>query len=580
MIYDLLTTPHYRGGLGISEGLLDVAGMRAAGDTLFAEGLGLSMVLDTSASGWDVLRDIMTHIDAVLFTDPSTGLLTLKLIRFDYDPDELLVLDPSNCRLTGFTRPTWDEVRTDVTVSYRDRADGFRVRQVQFHELAVFEVRSGQASPEEVELHGISTATNAQKAAARAGVALCYPWASLALEVNRVGWSLRPGSVAKLNWPPLGISGMVIRIARIQSGTLVDGRMPIEAVEDLFAVSWTAYTPPPPSGWVDPATFLDQLEDVAAVHAPYESVKSMNPPPDVISRALVMGAHGDGVTLGYNLYVRRTDGTWPPGVPVATLTPSGLLASAVTKSQISIQVDDGPDTAVLADVSDADFAAGKNLLWIDDEFIAFKTVTRIAGGFTLNACVRGCIDTVPQDHAAGARVWFVSYGAGIANLNTPIYPEIEKDNYLRFQAFNSWTKIDFALAPERILSVSPPFRATRPYAPANVRFNGSAFPASITGELTVSWAHRNRLAPWSYADAGITAGAEPGTSYTVKVYGELGTLVHTEAGLTGTSWTYPEATEIAESGLGRLNNHLRVQIFSVRGGDSCWRTFEWEFDRV
>jgi hypothetical protein len=45
---------------------------------------------------------------------------------------------------------------------------------------------------------------------------------------------------------------MVIRIGHVGSGTLVDGRMPLEALEDLFAVGWTAYTPPPPSGWVDP----------------------------------------------------------------------------------------------------------------------------------------------------------------------------------------------------------------------------------------------------------------------------------------------------------------------------------------
>jgi hypothetical protein len=68
---------------------------------------------------------------------------------------------------------------------------------------------------------------------------------------------------------------------------------------------------------------------------------------------------------------------------------------------------------------------------------------------------------------------------------------------------------------------------------------GASYPASISGELTVSWSHRNRLGTWSYADSGATPSAEPGTEYDVLVYGELGTLVHTEAGLTGTSWTYP-----------------------------------------
>jgi hypothetical protein len=106
--------------------------------------------------------------------------------------------------------------------------------------------------------------------------------------------------------------------------------------------------------------------------------------------------------------------------------------------------------------------------------------------------------------------------------------------------------------------------------------------ASITGELTVSWAHRNRLGTWSYTDSGVTAEAGPGTEYDVLVYGELGTLVHTETGLTGMPWTYLEADEIAESGLGRLNNHLRVVIRTYGAGRAhvADREIEWEFDRM
>jgi len=63
---------------------------------------------------------------------------------------------------------------------------------------------------------------------------------------------------------------------------------------------------------------------------------------------------------------------------------------------------------------------------------------------------------------------------------------------------------------------------------------------------------------------------------------ELGTLVHTETGLTGTSWTYLETDEIAESGLGRLNNHLRVVIrtWGASREHQAMREIEWEFNRV
>jgi hypothetical protein len=79
-----------------------------------------------------------------------------------------------------------------------------------------------------------------------------------------------------------------------------------------------------------------------------------------------------------------------------------------------------------------------------------------------------------------------------------------------------------------------------------------------------------------------TTCAEPGTEYDVLVYGELGTLIHTETGLTGTSWTYPAADEIAESGIGRPNTPLRVVIktWGVARTHQAMRKIEWEVDRL
>lgn len=89
----------------------------------------------------------------------------------------------------------------------------------------------------------------------------------------------------------------------------------------------------------------------------------------------------------------------------------------------------------------------------------------------------------------------------------------------------------------------------------------------------MSWAHRSRVLQTAYLvtqdDASI--GPEPGTTYTVRVYGETGTLRHTEMGLTGTSWTYPLEDEIAASGLGRPNEKMTVKVESVRDGHPNWQ---------
>ena len=83
-------------------------------------------------------------------------------------------------------------------------------------------------------------------------------------------------------------------------------------------------------------------------------------------------------------------------------------------------------------------------------------------------------------------------------------------------------------------------------------------------------------------NSGKTTAPETGTEYDILVYGEIDTLVHTESGLTGTAWTYSAGQEIAESGLGRLNDHLRVVIRTSGAGRTheANRKVEWEFDRA
>jgi hypothetical protein len=200
---------------------------------------------------------------------------------------------------------------------------------------------------------------------------------------------------------------------------------------------------------------------------------------------------------------------------------------------------------------------------------------------TLQIVARGCLDTAPTAFPAGTRVWFMSYGSEIVNIRGPVPPVTDVYNDIRFQAYNNQSEYTFESCPTSQVVATTPARSAKVYCPTDVRFNGESYPASISGELTVSWSHRNRLGTWSYAESGKTTAAEPGTEYDIEVYGELDTLVHTESGLTGTSWTYLEADEIAESGLERLNNHLRVIIrtFGASRTHVAIREIQWEFDR-
>jgi hypothetical protein len=139
----------------------------------------------------------------------------------------------------------------------------------------------------------------------------------------------------------------------------------------------------------------------------------------------------------------------------------------------------------------------------------------------------------------------------------------------------------FASCVNSMVAATTPARSEKVYCPTDVRFNGQSYPPSITGELAVSWSHRNRLGTWSYVNSGKTTAPEADTEYDILIYGEIDTLVHTQSGLTGTSWTYSAGQEIAESGLGRLNNHLRVVIrtYGAERAHEAIREIAWELDR-
>jgi hypothetical protein len=583
MIFDLLTSAQGKNGLGGAPGLIDTVALRAAGQTLQTEGMGLSMLVTSRTTARELLLDIFAHIDAVGYVDPRSGLFKVELVRPGYDPGTLPALDESNCTVRSFSRPAWSETRNWLTATFISREENFSRGQVQHIEQASVHAQAGRVYRKEASLEGFSNAANAQQALGRLARALSYPLATMEIVADRTAWDFRPGTPFVLDWPPLGISGMVCRVMEMRPGTLTDGKIVIDAAEDVFGLDHTGYTPPPDTAWEDPVGDAPALTDSATTGAPYPAVEGLSTGE---ARGVVMASRGlDTVTLGYEVQA-KVGGNFGPSTEINVFTPSGLLEADIGEDAVQLGVLDGPDTEFIESVSQSDFARGVNVAWIQtaggaDEFIAFQTVTVGVGKITLSGLARGCIDTVPRAFAAGTRVWFISYGSGgPIGVETPSPPAIAATAEVRFMPFNNQYSADSGLSAVKSFTSTRPERSELPYPATQVKFNTLNYPDEISGELTVSWEHRNRLDTWSYAASGYTNLPEDGVTYTVKVWGELGTLVHTETGITSNTWTYDEATEIAESGLGRLNDHLEVEVITIRGVDQGRFSVVWEFDRV
>ena len=242
IIYDALTNPDWGGG--VPTFAIDSASFNAVAVTLATEGLGMSVILDSPKDIGSFVGEILRHVDGVLYTDATTGLLALKLARDDYTTASLPLIDETNADEVKMTRPSWAQTRNVVKVRYTDRDDDWTVGLAQAHDLANLITRGNEVSMEEISFEGLSNLTDAETVATRVLRVLSRPYASFEIAVNRELWSTRPGAVCRLTWASLGITDMPIRIVGVNAGTLEDGTITLDAVEDVYGKPWSSYTPP------------------------------------------------------------------------------------------------------------------------------------------------------------------------------------------------------------------------------------------------------------------------------------------------------------------------------------------------
>ena len=105
-------------------------------------------------------------------------------------------------------------------------------------------------------------------------------------------------------------------------------------------------------------------------------------------------------------------------------------------------------------------------------------------------------------------------------------------------------------------------------------------PAVVAGDLTVTWARRDRTQQIAYLvqqfDADI--GPEPGVTYTVRIRDRNDTLVHTASGIAGTDFVWDVATAAANAGA--LGDRISVEISAERDGLESWQPQARVMDRA
>jgi len=562
-VYELLTKVDY--GLGIPAVRIDATSFTAAASTLATEGLGISMQFDTQASADQLIGEILRHCDGLLYTDPATGLWTIVLARGGYDPTTLPLLTVDNVLATpDFSRGSWSETTNLVAIRFTSRSNNWNDRLVKAYDAANIAV-TGEVRPQTIDFKGISSEAAAALVAIRVLKTLTYPLAKIKLVVNRTAWKFRPGGLFRFTWVPLGIQNQVFRITRIGYGELSDGKITMDAVEDIFGINSVAFVAPPSSGWVNPvgAPLAPAAQEL--VELPYHFKQ------DGI-HALALCVRGNSPTKSFEIWLDEGAGYFF-STEVTGVCPSGLLAATYAASTPAL--DPTGFTLALAGLVDVDLidsvlatdvANGKLLALIEDEILSLQTKTENADGtITFTNVLRGVADTVPVDHPAGARVWFISEGGGLTKE-----PPYGSDLTVTAKLLPQNSFGGFPLSSATAVSVATNSRFARPYPPAGLIMQAQAYAVRFTkvyGDLVLAWKSRNRVTqtaagPLVAQDAAdITP--QLNTTYTVKI--TVGaTLIRTVTGITAQTYTYTGAQRALDDIDGTKT--VTIQVFSNAAG--------------
>lgn len=552
IVYECLTNQEW--GLGYGGIQINDARFRAAADKFHAEGMGLCLIWTKQEQLERFIQAVVDHAGAVLTQDPTTGQFILDAIRADYDPETLPILDPSNIiELESYQRAASPEATNELTVRFVDVVTG-KTGSVTVQNVANVTSQGGIVSQTK-SYPGLPTADLALRTATRDLNVLSSTLSRVRLRANRAAYNLIPGSLFRLNWPKLGLSGLVMRVGRVNRGTLTNGQISIEAVEDVFGLPAATYAAQQPPGWTDPSTNPAPAANRVVQEAPFWEVQRTIGYDEAVALPADAGfvmadaVRPSGDSLDFGIFTRVGSAAFEE-LGRGAFCPSGTITAPLSHTATSCTIQGGVDL---------DLVTAGGYAQIGQEIIRVDTLNALTGAMTIG---RGVFDTVAAQHATGARVYFLD-GFGGVDETERIDGEAVS---VKLRPRTGRGQLDETSAPTDVVTLDQ--RTARPYPPGQFRLNGQAYPATVDDFLAVSWVHRNRLQQNLQGDETGSIGPEGGTTYTVAVR-DAGTnaLLHQQAGLSGTSYSPPGISAGAR----------KVQLWSVRGGLDSRQMHEWAF---
>lgn len=559
IIAQCATDPQWGRGLDFEQ--LNLASFRNSADALYTEGFGLCMKW---VQGDDIdvfVQSVCDHIGAAVYVDRGTGLLTMSLIRADYDPKEIPTFTTENglISIDDDESSSQDSGYNEVVVNFTEAVTG-KTASINAQNLASFRA-TGNLNSTTSEYPGIPNKDLAARVALRDVMIQSVGLKKFKVVLNRKAWRIAPGSVFAVADPKRNIGNLILRAFNVEDGSDTSGTITISATVDVFGLPSESYVVAQKSAWVAPPRSPQPPTVFKVCEVPYRDIVRNLTPADLASITedesfiMSMVEAPNGLSLSYDLMTKATGETAYAEHGAGAFCPAAVLAAAIgaydtsctLTSFIGFDRDDVGSTMMI----------GNEIIRVD----AFDSSTGIC------TIARGCADTIPAAHAVSAVAWW--YENEIVE-DSRSYSNTEVIS-AKFLTLTSAGQSDISVSPTGTQTIK--LRQPRPYPPGKVRLNDGVTDHKVydltsadvfTGDFTIKWTGRDRItqADQLIDESQNTVGPETGVTYTIRVYGDDGvTLVRTEAAVTS-PYTYDSTKQIADGDL----RHPTFQLVSVRDG--------------
>ena len=256
-------------GTRLSASKLDLDSFLAAADTLYAERFGLCLKWTRKDSIENFIQGVIDHIGATLYVSRTTKLYTIKLIRGGYNLNDLPLFDTESgiLSISDASVASIGSTVNAVQVKYHDWEND-EERTVSVKNAAAIVAAGGIVNQVTRDFPGIPVASLALRVAQRELRAVSTALRKFAITMDRRGEDFAPGDVLAIQDPKRGIPKMAVRVGRVEDGTLLDGKITLTVVQDVFTLPVTTMAADVPSTWVPPNT-TPCIDQQRVFEAPY-----------------------------------------------------------------------------------------------------------------------------------------------------------------------------------------------------------------------------------------------------------------------------------------------------------------------